>query len=135
MADVIRFPRGMGREGQIRRLAVICEALPMDAAWKVTITEDKPKRSDTQNALLWSLYGQILEKGGEAMGGWTKDDLHEFFLIEHFGGEPKKMFERFRIQPNRRSSRLNKIEFAEFTDHIVRFMAERGVVLDMPGDL
>ena len=47
------------------------------------------------------------------MGGWTKDDLHEFFLIDHFG-ENLKLFGKKRLKPMRRSSRLNKMEFADF---------------------
>lgn len=94
----------------------------------------KARRSSSQNATLWMVYEQILERGGEAMRGFTKDDLHEFFLLDHFGGEPHELFGRKRLKPHRRSSRLTKTEFADFLDHIVRFMAERSVVLDMPGD-
>jgi len=136
MADIIRLPKLMRRDGQIRRLGVMLEALPLDRAWKVTIEEDRPKRSDTQNALLWSLYQQVIDKGGEAMRGWTRDDLHDFFLGEHFGWErlESDLINRAKMRPVRRSSRLSKIEFADYTDHIVRFMAERGVILDLPGD-
>lgn len=95
----------------------------------------KHRRSSQQNRLLWSLYGDIIERGGEAMAGWKADDLHEFFLIDHFGSETHEMFGRKRLKPLRRSSRLSKVEFGEFVDHIVQFMAERGVVLELPGDL
>lgn len=136
VAQSIKFPRGMGREGQIRRLAAICLALPPEKAWKVTIEEEAPRRSDSQNALLWALYGQILDRGGEDMRGWVKEDLHDFFLGEHFGWErlDSDLINRAKLKPVKRSSKLSKIEFADFTDHIVHFMAERGVVLDMPGD-
>jgi hypothetical protein len=95
----------------------------------------KSRRTSSQNATLWMIYQQIIETGGEDMQGFTKDDLHEFFLIDHFGGEAHELFGRKRLKPHRRSSRLTKGEFADFLDHIVRFMAERGVVLAMPGDL
>ena len=103
--------------------------LPLDKAWRVEITAFKARRSVEQNALLWSLYDDILERGGEAMGGWTKDDLHQFFLIEHFGSETRKIFGKRRLVPRRRSSRLSKLEFSAFVDFVVRFMAEQGVVL------
>jgi hypothetical protein len=95
----------------------------------------KSRRTTSQNATLWMVYEQIIDRGGEAMRGFTKDDLHEFFLIDHFGGEAHELFGRRRLKPHKRSSRLTKIEFGEFLDHIVRFMAERGVVLEMPEDL
>jgi len=94
----------------------------------------KSRRTTTQNALLWSLYTDIIENGGEAMRGFTKDDLHEFFLIDYFGAETLDLFGRKRLKPLRRSSRLTKLEFSDFVEHIVRFMAERGVVLELPGE-
>src|SRR3990167_9584662 len=94
----------------------------------------KSRRTTTQNALLWSLYTDIIENGGEAMRGFTKDDLHEFFLIDYFGSETLDLFGRKRLKPLRRSSRLTKLEFSDFVEHIVRFMAEHGVVLELPGE-
>lgn len=95
----------------------------------------KSRRTNSQNATLWMVYEQILQRGGEAMRGFTKDELHEFFLIDFFGSETKELFGRKRLKPLRRSSRLTKTEFGDFLDHIVRFMAERGVVLSLPGEL
>jgi hypothetical protein len=94
----------------------------------------KSRRTNDQNALAWHLYEDIIKRGGEEMRGFTKDDLHEFFLINHFGAETKELFGRKRLKPLKRSSRLTKMEFADFVDHIVRFMAERGVVLELPGE-
>lgn len=95
----------------------------------------KSRRTNTQNALLWSLYEDILRKGGEALSGFTKDELHEFFLIDYFGSETKELFGRKKLKPLKRSSRLTKLEFADFVDHIVRKMAEQGIVLQLPGDI
>lgn len=95
----------------------------------------KSRRTNDQNALLWSLYSDIIALGGESLGGFTKDDLHEFFLIDYFGAETKELFGRKKLKPLHRSSRLTKMEFAEFVEHIVRFMAEKGVVLTLPGEV
>jgi hypothetical protein len=92
------------------------------------------RRSADQNALLWALYDDVLERGGESLAGWTKEDLHSFFLIEHFGADTIEIYGRKRLKPKHRSSSLTKTEFSDFIDHIVRFMAEHGVVLDLPGD-
>lgn len=130
-------------DSQWRSIVDVSECLPTDkplrpgryvALDKMQAVLRKSRRSSSQNATLWMVYEQILERGGEAMQGFTKDDLHEYFLISHFGGETHELFGRKRLKPYRRSSRLTKIEFTNFLDHIVRFMAERSVVLDMPGD-
>jgi hypothetical protein len=126
---VFKLPRG---RRDSRRIMLVLDALPPEKDYELTLCEKKRTRSLSQNRLLWSLYQQIIDRGGEAMQGWERDDLHEFFLIEHFGGEPKQLFERFRIQPLQRSSSLSKQDFSDFVEHIVRFMAQRGVALDLP---
>lgn len=94
----------------------------------------KSRRTNDQNALLWSLYGDILRLGGEQLAGFTKDELHEFFLIDYFGSETKELFGRKKLKPLKRSSRLTKSEFSDYVEHIVRFAAERGIVLSLPGE-
>lgn len=94
----------------------------------------RSRRSTSQNSLLWALYDDILRQGGETLGGWTREDLHEYFLIQHFGAETREAFGMKRLKPLRRSSRLSKTEFSEFVDFIVRRMAEHGIVLELPGD-
>lgn len=121
--------------GELSRLMAYVSALIRGHNIKVTVEEYRPTRSTEQNALLWSLYTDIIRKGGEAMAGWTKDDLHEMFLIEHFGSYEIRLGKRRRLKPNRRSSKLNKQEFSEFVDFIVRYMAEQGVYLELPGDI
>ncbi len=102
---------------------------------RISVDEIGNRRSQQQNALLWVLYTEILKKGGEALRGWAKEDLHEMFLIEHFGSDEIRLGKRRRLKPKRRSSKLSKMEFSEFVDFIVRYMAEQGVILKLPGDL
>jgi hypothetical protein len=94
----------------------------------------KSRRTNDQNALLWSLYEDILRLGGESLRDFTKDELHEFFLIDYFGSETKELFGRKKLKPLKRSSRLTKSEFGDYVEHIVRFAAERGIVLKLPGE-
>lgn len=94
----------------------------------------KSRRSTTQNALLWALYDDVLKLGGESLGGWTKDDLHEWALGEYFGWTEHKAFGRTRLKPKRRSSRLTKAEFADFVEWFVQKMAEHSIVLELPGE-
>lgn len=127
-------PAGETRGSVLERISRTLSRLPPDKPFRVEVQEHRPKRTDAQNALLWSLYEEILRKGGETLGGWTKEDLHEFFLGEHFGWVVHEGFGQRRKKPARRSSGLNKQEMTDFIDYIVRFMAERGVVLELPGD-
>lgn len=102
---------------------------------EVIIKRHMRRRSEQQNRLLWSLYGDILRIGGEAMRGWTAEDIHELMLGEHFGWTEMRIGKHRRKKPARRSSVLNTNEFSDFVDFIVRYMAEQGVVLQLPGDM
>jgi NinB protein len=126
------LPRMMPRDMVICRLVDCLEDLPADQGYRVEVYEHRATRSDKQNRTLWWIYDNILTLGGETMGGWTKEDLHEFFLCSFFGTEVRAMFGKKRQVPKRRSSRLSKIEFAELVDFIYRFMAQQGVVLPEP---
>lgn len=128
----ILLPRAMRRDGAIARIGKVLSALPEDKAWRVDVCEQKPTRSIPQNKLLWSLYQQIIEKGGEAMQGWRKEEIHDFMLGEWAGWDRVEMFGRVKMRPQRRSSKLSKQDFADFLDFIAQFMAEHGVFLDMP---
>ena len=128
----IILPKLVPRGAAIKRIADVLSVLQLEKAWLVEISEHKAKRSDSQNRFLWSIYTEILEKGGEDMGGWTKQDLHDFFLINHFGSETKNMFGRKRLVALRTSSNLSKMEFVDYVDSILRFMAQRGVYIRSP---
>jgi hypothetical protein len=95
----------------------------------------RSRRTSEQNKLLWALYGDALEKGGESLGGWTSQDVHEYMLGEFFGWDKRTAFGRTRLKPKKRSSRLTKTQFSEFVEFVVHRFAEYGVVLELPGDL
>ena len=118
---------------EVARACAYLTALPKDKPWRVVVSEYRPQRSDNQNGYLWATYQDILDRGGEMLGGWTKDDLHEFFLIEHFGHEVIEGFGRKRLKPLRRSSKLNKQEFSDFISFIQRRCAEIGIFVADPG--
>lgn len=130
----ILLPRSLSREGAIARISRVLAALPLDLAWRVEVHEQKPKRSHGQNDYMWALYDFIIKRGGVEMEGWTKDDLHEYFLQKHFGSRIITfMGDRKRV-PMRRSSRLNKQEFTDYLEFVLRYMAEKGVYLPSPDD-
>jgi hypothetical protein len=94
----------------------------------------KSRRSGPQNALLWALYDDAIKAGGETLGGWTRDDVHEFMLGEYHGWEVHEAFGRKRMKPVKRSSRLSKSEFSDFVEFVVRKFAEHGIILKLPGE-
>jgi hypothetical protein len=93
------------------------------------------RRTNDQNALLWALYSDALKIGGEQLGGWTTDDLHEYALGSYFGWDRYDALGMKRVKPKKRSSRLTKQEFSDFVEAFVRQMAEHGIVLTLPEDV
>lgn len=94
----------------------------------------RSRRSLDQNALLWVLYTDALKQGGETLGGWTKEDVHEYMLGEWGGWDTMEAFGRKRLKPKRRSSRLGKSDFSDFLVFVVQRFAEHGIVLDLPDE-
>jgi len=129
MAKPIKQTFDILKGAPLTRAVAVLSALSKEDDLTITIDRKKPKRSPSQNDKLWAIYDEILKVGGEAMAGWTKDDLHEFFLQNHFGSEVKTLFGVKKRRPLRRSSKLSKIEFADFIESIYRFMAEQGVYI------
>jgi len=133
MTPSIILPRLMPRERLIARIGQVLASLDEAQAWRIEIHEHKPTRSSAQNRYLWGVvYETILKMGGEAFAGWTKDDLHESFLGDFFGWEERSFFGRRKFVPIRRSSKLNKQEFADYIAHIQQRMASVGVFIPDP---
>lgn len=130
--QTFHFPKDVKRDLLICSVVDALEDLPADEGFRLEIHEHKSTRTELQNNTLWWIYTQILKLGGATMEGWTKNDLHEFFLCEHFGFVIKVVFGRKRHVPKRRSSGLSKSEFAKLVDFIYSFMANEGVVLPLP---
>lgn len=128
------IPMGEEAASAVIRVGALLASLPKVHPWVVMVLEKKHTRSLEQNRLLWALYGDIVRLGGESMAGWETKDLHEFFLGEHYGWAKLDGMKRARLKPLRRSSRMSKTEFSDHVDYIVRYMAEQGIVLSLPGD-
>lgn len=117
--------------GVSRMLAEVFPGKPV----RVKVEVAKKTRTDSQNRTLWGLvYPAIMKAGGETLGGWEATDLHEFFLIEHYGSEIVQVFGRKRHKPLRRSSSLSTVEFAEHVEFIQRFCAQQGIYVPDPNE-
>jgi hypothetical protein len=122
------FPKGTQTDQIIKAVATMVAAIDIKKSWCITVEPWKRKRSDAQNRFLWGVaYPMILEQGGETLGGWTRDDLHEYFLGECFGWEMLEGFGRKRMRPLKRSSALNKEEFTEY----LMFLEQRCIDMGM----
>lgn len=122
------FPKGTQTDDIIKAVAVMVAAIDVSKAWCITVEPWKRKRSDAQNRFLWGVaYPMILEQGGETLGGWTRDDLHEYFLGECFGWEVLEGFGRKRMRPIKRSSAMTKEEFTEYLMFIEQRCLDMGM--------
>ena len=129
------LPAEGNREPIIERIVSMLRMLSKGKAWSIEVSEQKTTRTVDQNSLLWAIYRDIILKGGEELRGFTEKELHEFFLAEHFGEEERELFGKKVLVPRFRSSKLKTDEFSRYTEHIVRYMAMRGVVIKMPRDV
>lgn len=121
------------RDNAIAKAIRFFHALPEGKAWSIAVEQVSNRRSEQQNKYLWAVcYPTILAEGGETLGGWTKDDLHEFFLGEWSGWNVLEGFGRKRMKPMRRSSRMNKQDFADYVAFIQRKAAEMGIFIPDP---
>lgn len=104
-------------------------------SYVVTVEEWRRPRTNQQNAYLWGVvYPSILEGGGEALSGFTRDDLHEWLLGECFGWEVLEGLGRKRMRPVRRSSVLTKQEFTDYLMFIEIKCAEMGIIIPAPNE-
>lgn len=126
MTQQVLLPKGVSREGVIGRIQRLLASLPLDKAYRVEIAEHKARRSDQQNRYLFGVvYRELLK----ALPGWDISDIHDYCLGECFGWETIEGFGRKRLKPLKRSSRLNKVEFADYIGFIQRLAADHGVFI------
>ena len=126
------FTPGTPVEQVMKAVAAMMTALPAKP-FAVTVEVWKKPRTNQQNAYLWGVvYPAVIEGGGEALAGWTRDDLHDYFLGECFGWETLEGFGRKRLRPLRRSSTLNKQEFTDYLMFIEAKCGDMGIVIPEP---
>lgn len=90
------------------------------------------KRSVEQNAYLWGVCYETILQHSLREQGWTRDDLHEYFLGEYHGWKTIEGFGRKRQKPIERSSGKSKTEFADYIAFIQQKAAEMGVYIPDP---
>jgi hypothetical protein len=127
------FAKGTTPEQLANAAIRMVQGLSSDKTWAIEVTEWKKPRTNQQNSFLWGVcYPCILEGGGEALAGWTRDDLHEYFLGECFGWETLEGFGRKRMRPLKRSSALTKQEFSDYLLFLETRCMEMGIDIPAP---
>ena len=127
------FPRGTRPDAMASVVARMVLNLDPLKTWAVEVTEWRKPRTNQQNKFLWGIvYPAILDGGGEALRGWQRDDLHDYFLGECFGWETIEGFGRKRMRPLKRSSALTKQEFSEYLMFLETKCLDMGIVIPEP---
>lgn len=127
------FPRGTRPDAMASVVARMVSNLDPLKTWAVEVTEWRRPRTNQQNKFLWGVvYPSIIEGGGEALRGWTRDDLHDYFLGECFGWETLEGFGRKRLRPLKRSSTMATQEFTDYLMFIEAKCADMGIVIPQP---
>ena len=107
--------------------------LPSNKPLSVTVELWKKPRTNQQNAYLWGVaYPAILEGGGEALKGWSRDDIHEYMVGEYGGWEVLEGFGRKRMRPVMRSSTMTKQQFSDYLDWLGAKCANMGITIPEP---
>jgi hypothetical protein len=103
-------------------------ALPAQKSWRVDVCEHRERRSDAQNRYLWGVcYAELQRATGQEAEDW-----HEYMLGECYGWEKVEMMGRKKLRPMRRSSKMDRKEFAEYVEFIQRRAAEHGIFIQDP---
>lgn len=120
----------LGREEALKRMCAKLMRFEPASKLDAEIRPRRSRRSENQNRYLYGVcYREILKHMPE---GWENDDLHDHFLGEHFGTETITGPLGTLIKPIRRSSRLNKQEFADYIAFVQREAAKLGIVIPDP---
>lgn len=106
------------------------DALSPAKSWRIEIVEHRERRSDAQNRFLWGVcYAELQRATGQDAADW-----HEYMLGECYGWETVEMLGRKKLRPLRRSSKMDKAEFAQYVEFIQRRAAEHGIYIADPGE-
>jgi len=127
------FPIGTSPEQVATAVLRMLQHLPSNKPLAITVELWKKPRTNQQNAYLWGVaYPAILEGGGEALKGWSRDDIHEYMTGEFGGWQVLEGFGRKRMRPVMRSSAMTKQQFSDYLDWLGAKCADMGIVIPEP---
>jgi hypothetical protein len=122
------FPKGTSGDQILHAVGTMVRGITLEMPWQITFEPWRKPRSNAQNNYLNGVvYPMILEAGGELLGGYTRQDLHEYMLGEWGGWETLTGLGHTRVRPLRRSSKLTRAEFTDFLYFIENKCIELGI--------
>ena len=116
---------GQTQTGWEHVLALCPEAVEWRLGASIEINEVKRRRSVEANNLYWVIVSALAD-----YAGYTKAEMHEEILCEHFGFDLVEFRGSTRKHPRCRSSKLTTVEFSELMGVAERWCAEAGVHWD-----
>lgn len=100
----------------------------------IEIKERRAKRSLPQNAYYWLCLTII----GDELG-YSKEEMHDLFGLEYRTVMSTITIpstgEVVEVKMVRSTTTYNKMEFAEYMEHVIRWAAQMGIILPTPEDL
>lgn len=118
MACVLRDVRGLVEFGPVM----------------VTVARHVPKRSLDQNALMWSICGDIaahLNKVTKPEVPFDAQDLHDRLLVERYGHE-KRLVGQIEVTRVPQTRRWDKARMGEFLTWIIAWALDRRIPIEIP---
>lgn len=128
--ETINVPKACREAAAQRIAAYVLAALP-GKELVVTVAEKKRRRSDEQNRYWW---GVVVKTFTDRLDGWEPEDVHTYLCGEWSGWDRVEGLGKTRVRPIRRSSKLNKVEFAELVATAQRIGAEHGIYVPDPNE-
>ena len=113
-------------EAQLATVAEVVARLFREHGPVLVTVETMNKRSTRQNALMWSVVGQIADAAGV-----SKEDMHEHLLVTRYGCRLAQFSdERIAVRP--KSSRFSKEQMSDYIEWLLAWAAEKGIRIVMP---
>lgn len=119
--------------GNRERVLGFLAGLASNKAWLIQISPWRRLRNSQQNRYLWGVcYPAILAR----LPGWEPEDVHQYFLGEHYGWQPLEFMGQPTGQqsPLKGSSGMTTAEFADHVAYIQRKAAEAGIYIPDPNE-
>lgn len=102
---------------ELQRAADLIRGLTPDKPWRVEIVQHRNKRSPEQNALLWAIYGRMVEGTGH-----TTEELHEAMKAKFLPQQWIRVGDE-EVKINASTTKLDVKEFSDFVERVQEFAA------------
>jgi hypothetical protein len=131
-----RVPKGdVNRSRDIERVVHALEELADDKTWRVSIEEEKSKRSSDQNAYYWGVVVEMMSQET----GYEPEEIHEYLCGARWGWKDKRVPKTPRnpegiesvpvrtttMNEDGKRSVLKIMEFSDFVEFARRFAAKK----------